>query len=116
MKELVIIIRPEKLETLKRILDEQKCGGMTIMSVMGCGTQKGSTDESVNTIKGYKTNINLIPKIQVNIVVTDKKAEAIITEIRDKVPTGHVGDGKIFIREIEDAVRIRTGERGKKAL
>lgn len=116
MKELVMIIRPEKLETVKSILDEYHCGGMTISSVMGCGTQKGSFEEVVNEIKGLKTTINLLPKIRIEAVVADEQVEEIITQIREKVATGHVGDGKIFIRNIEDAVRIRTGERGNKAL
>lgn len=116
MKELVMIIRPEKLETVKSILDEYHCGGMTISSVMGCSTQKGSLEEVVNEIKGLKTTINLLPKIRIEAVVADEQVEEIITQIREKVATGHVGDGKIFIRNIEDAVRIRTGERGNKAL
>lgn len=118
MKELVMIIRPEKLETVKEILDNYNCGGMTISSVMGCGTQKGFTNSEAikNEIKGFKTTINLLPKIRVEVVVNDKKVEEIISEIRDLVATHHVGDGKIFIRNIEDAVRIRTGERGNKAL
>lgn len=116
MKELVMIIRPEKLETVKSILDEYHCGGMTISSVMGCGTQKGSLEEVVNEIKGLKTTINLLPKIRIEAVVADEQVEEIITQIREKVATGHDGDGKIFIRNIEDAVRIRTGERGNKAL
>ena len=116
MKKLVMIIRPEKLETVKSILDEYHCGGMTISSVMGCGTQKGSLEEVVNEIKGLKTTINLLPKIRIEAVVADGQVEEIITQIREKVATGHVGDGKIFIRNIEDAVRIRTGERGNKAL
>ncbi len=116
MKELVMIIRPEKLETVKSILDEYHCGGMTISSVMGCGTQKVSLEEVVNEIKWLKTTINLLPKIRIEAVVADEQVEEIITQIREKVATGHVGDGKIFIRNIEDAVRIRTGERGNKAL
>lgn len=117
MKELIIIIRPEKLEKVKQILDEQNCGGMTISSVMGCGTQKGiAEDDAVNVIKGFKTNINLLPKIRVEAVVPDNAVEEIITELRDKIPTGHVGDGKVFIRNIEGAVRLRTGERNEKAL
>jgi len=116
MKELVLIIRPEALETVKKILDENSCGGMTISSVMGCGVQRGTQDESVNQIKGFKTNINLLPKIRVEVVVQDKIVEDIITRVRETVATGHVGDGKIFIRNIEDAVRIRTGERGNKVL
>lgn len=117
MKELVIIIRPEKLEKVKEILDEKKCGGMTISSVMGCGTQKGIADDNaVNVIKGFKVNINLLPKIRVEVVVRDREVDDIITELRDKIVTGHVGDGKVFIRNIEGAVRLRTGERDEKAL
>ena len=72
MKELVIIIRPEKLEKVKEILDLMHCGGMTISSVMGYGTQKGVVEENaVNVIKGFKTNINLLPKIRVEAVVKD---------------------------------------------
>lgn len=117
MKELVMIIRPEKLESIKKILDDVNCGGMTISTVMGCGTQKGITDETVvNEIKGFKTTINLLPKIRIEVVVPDKKVESIIASVRETCATDHVGDGKIFIRNIEDAVRIRTGERGSKAL
>jgi nitrogen regulatory protein P-II 1 len=116
MKELVIIIRPEKLETVKEILNNRQCGGMTISSVMGCGTQRGTTEQTVNVIKGFKTTINLLPKIRVEMVVKDEMVEDIITDIREKVVTGNVGDGKIFIRPMDDSVRIRTGERGDKAL
>lgn len=115
MKELIIIIRPEKLEVVKNILDEIHCGGMTISSVMGCGTQRGLT-EVVNEIKGFKTNINLIPKIKVEVVVEDAFVEKIIIAIRDKISTGKVGDGKIFVRTMDDAIRVRTGEHGNKAL
>lgn len=114
MKELIIIIRPEKLEDVKNILDEYNCVGMTISSVMGCGAQRGTI--GVNEIKGLKTNINLLPKIKVDTVLEESKVEDIILKIREKVATGCAGDGKIFIRSIDDAVRIRTGERGVKAL
>ena len=66
---MVLIIRPEMLEELKSILDEIHCGGMTISSVMGCGTQKGVVENGVNQIKGFKTTINLLPKIRVEVVV-----------------------------------------------
>lgn len=115
MKEMMIIIRPEKLEDLKEILDEFHCGGMTISTAMGCGAQKGNPD-GVNTIKGLHTSINLIPKIKVETVMEDAKVEGVILKIREKLATEHVGDGKIFISSMEDAVRIRTGERGDKAL
>ena len=116
MKELVMIIRPEKLETVKEILDEYHCGGMTISSVMGCGTQRGFAEGSTTVIKGLRTNINLLPKIQVNVVVEDRKTEELLWRLCEKVATGNAGDGKIFVRTMEDVVRIRTGERGIKAL
>lgn len=116
MKELVMIVRPEKLEDIKSILDEVNCGGMTLSTVMGCGTQKGTTEPGVNEIKGFKTTINLLPKIRIEVVVEDKEVESIIMAVREKCATDHVGDGKIFIRNIEEAVRLRTGERGLKAL
>ncbi len=119
MKELVLLIRPEKLEDVKKILDDINCGGMTLSTVMGCGTQKGiKTDskEAVNEIRGFKTTINLLPKIRVEVVIEDKDVETVIEKVRETCETGHVGDGKIFIRNIEDAIRIRTGERGTKAL
>lgn len=117
MKELVLIIRPEMLEELKQILDKVHSGGMTVMSVMGCGTQKGfASDKGVNEIRGFKMNINLLPKIQASVVVKDEDVEAIIADVREHMADGRVGDGKIFIRDIDDAVRIRTGERGTEAL
>lgn len=119
MKELAILIRPEKLEDVKKILDDINCGGMTLSTVMGCGTQKGisaDTEETVNEIRGFKTTINLLPKIRVEVVIEDKDVEKIIEKIREVCVSGHVGDGKIFIRDIEDVIRIRTGERGSKAL
>lgn len=119
MKELVILIRPEKLEDVKRILDDINCGGMTLSTVMGCGTQKGISsdeEETVNEIRGFKTTINLLPKIRVEVVMEDKFVEPVIEKVRETCVTDHVGDGKIFIRNVEDAIRIRTGERGNKAL
>lgn len=120
MKELVMIIRPEKLEAMKQILDEVNCGGMTLSTVMGCGAQKGSTAETpagaVNELKGLKTTINLLPKIKVEVVVDDKDVENIIMQVNKVCATGHIGDGKIFVKPVDEAVRIRTGERGVKAL
>lgn len=118
MKELEIVIRPEKLEEIKQILDEVNCGGMTLSTVMGCGTQKGISTESgvVNEFKGFKTTINLLPKVKVEVVVEDAAVEGIIEKVRETCATEHVGDGKIFIKVVEDVVRIRTGERGAKAL
>lgn len=119
MKELVMLIRPDKLEEIKSILDDVNCGGMTLSTVMGCGTQKGvlaEEGETVNELKGFKTTINLLPKVKVEVVVDNKDVEKIIDKVRQTCATDRVGDGKIFIKDVEDAVRIRTGERGIKAL
>ena len=83
---------------------------------MGCGTQKGASIDGVNEIRGFKININLLPKIQASVVVRDQDVETIISAVRERMADGRVGDGKIFIRDIADAVRIRTGERGNAAL
>ena len=87
MKELVILIRPEKLEDVKKILDDINCGGMTLSTVMGCGTQKGissDTEETVNEIRGFKTTINLLPKVKVEVVIEDKDVELIGCEAAGK--------------------------------
>ena len=88
MKELVLIIRPEHLETLKAILDEVHCGGMTVASAMGCGTQKGSANESVNEVRGFKMSINLLPKMQASVVVRDADVEPILTAVRARCSSG----------------------------
>lgn len=114
MKKLEIVIRPEKLETLKEILNQFKIGGMTVLSVMGCGNQKGDASSS---LKGMKvSNINLIPKILCIVTVKDNDVEKILEAVYEKIPSGRVGDGKVFVEPVEDVMRIRTGERGEKAL
>ncbi len=118
MKEVTIIIKPEKLETIKQIVDKHECNGMTISTAMGCGTQKGHADdeERAHILKKGPVRINLLPKIRVDIVIPDAKLNDFIIDVCDGVSTGKVGDGKIFVSEIEDAIRIRTGERGDKVL
>ena len=113
MKELVILIRPEKLEDVKKILDDINCGGMTLSTVMGCGTQHGYTEN----IRGSKYTVNMLPKIKFEIFVPNTEwEEKVITAITQAARTGSVGDGKIISYEIGEAVRIRTGERGIAAL
>lgn len=117
MKEIEMIVRPEKLEAVKKVLDDLGCGGLTLSTVMGCGAQKGSMDEEgVSEIRGFKTTINLLPKIKIEVVVPDDLTEEVITSVRDVCGTDHVGDGKIFVKTVEEVVRIRTGERGVRAL
>lgn len=113
MKELTMYIRAEKLETMKNILvDKHKCGGMTVSNVMGCGNQQGFVDE----FRGTRTNVNLLPKLKVEVVVEDEKVEKIVEDVCNNISTGLVGDGKIFIKNIEEAIRIRTGEHGDSAV
>lgn len=113
MKELTIYIRSEKLEQMKKILvDKYQCGGMTVSNVMGCGNQQGFVEE----FRGTRTNVNLLPKLKVEVVVEDRKVEEIVEDICTNLSTGLVGDGKIFVKNVEEAVRIRTGEHGDKAV
>ena len=113
MKELNLIVRSEKLEDIKKIhIDEFNCGGMTVSNVLGCGGQKGFTEEYVGT----RTHVNLLPKLNIRVVVRDEDVEAIVDKLCDTIATGHFGDGKIFISEVLDAVRIRTRERGDAAI
>lgn len=112
MKKLEIVIRPEKLDDLKQILNDNHAEGMMITNIMGYGKQKGC----VQFYRGTKTEVNLLPKIKVETVVPANIAETIIDEVTKKIKTGNYGDGKIFIYELEDVVRIRTGERGEAAL
>ena len=112
MKKLEIIIKPEKLEDLKAILDESEVNGLNIVNIMGYGNQKGI----VKKYRGAEYKTNLLPKIKVETVVTQEKAEALVEKIVKEINTGNYGDGKIFVYEVEDAVRIRTGERGGQAL
>jgi nitrogen regulatory protein P-II 1 len=112
MKGLMIVIRPEKLEVLKDLLNRFNVGGITVTSAMGCGNQKGMVTE----MKGATFNINLIPKIQVNVILDDDKVEDILISINEEISTGKVGDGKVFVYPVDEVMRIRTGERGRSAI
>ena len=112
MKKLEIVIRPEKLEDLKRILNDCNAQGLMITNIMGYGKQKGY----VQIYRGTETYVNLLPKVKVETVVAPDTAEAIIERVLKEINTGNYGDGKIFVYEVEDVVRIRTGERGQDAI
>lgn len=113
MKEIVVYIRPDKLEMMKKILvDKFSCGGMTVSTVMGCGNQKGFTDE----FTGVRSNVNLLPKLKVEVIVRDSDVDAMIEDICSETSTGAVGDGKIIVKNVENVVRIRTGEKGESAI
>jgi nitrogen regulatory protein P-II 1 len=112
MKKLEIVIKPEKLEELKKILNECNANGLMISNIMGYGKQKGY----LQIYRGTETHVNLLPKIKVETVVPPDVAELIISKVVKQITTGNYGDGKIFIYDVEDVVRIRTGERGDSAL
>ena len=112
MKKLEIIIKPEKLEDLKALLDSEEVNGLNIVNSMGYGNQKGI----IKNYRGAAYAVNLLPKIKVETVVTDEVAPKLIDKIVEQINTGHIGDGKIFMYEVEDAIRIRTGEHGVDAL
>ncbi|OPY58018.1 MAG: Nitrogen regulatory protein P-II [Pelotomaculum sp. PtaU1.Bin035] len=112
MKKIEAIIRPEKLEEVKDALGKYGIRGMTVSQVVGCGLQKGR----VGVYRGHEYSINLLPKIKVEIVVNDTKVQDVVDMISDVARTGAVGDGKIFIFPVENAIRIRTGEFQEEAL
>ncbi len=112
MYKIEAIIRPHKLEELRIALEELGITGMTVTEVRGFGRQKGHHE----LYRGREYTINFLPKIKVEIVVKSDLCEKVIDTIRTSVNTGQVGDGKIFIYNLTDAVRIRTGERSDDAL
>jgi len=112
MKKIEAIIRPNKLEELKEELKKSNINGITISQVMGCGKQLGWTEY----YRSSEVIINFLPKVEIKLVVEDDKVEDAISLITSVTRTGEVGDGKIFVYDVIDCVRIRTGERGLKAL
>lgn len=112
LKKIEAIIRPEKLEPLKDALIKSQINGITISQVFGCGNQYGWTEH----VRGNKIIMNTLSKVEVKMVVPDNRLDEIIDIITDVADTGEMGDGKIFISEIIDCIRIRTKERGDKAL
>ena len=115
MKLIVAIIRPEKLEDVQQALAERDVYLMTVTDVRGCGRQRGYTE----VYRGTEVNVRLIPKLKLEIAVTEPFVEATVEAIVHAARTGEtgtVGDGKIFVLPMEDCVRIRTGERGPEAI
>jgi nitrogen regulatory protein P-II 1 len=112
MKKVEAIIKPFKLDEVKDALSTLGNFGITITEVKGFGRQKGHTE----VYRGAEYVIDFVPKIKIEVVVDDAIVEKVIEAIITAARTGRVGDGKIFISPVEDAVRIRTGERGTEAL
>lgn len=112
MKKIEVIIKPEKLEELKSTLEASGVTGLMVTNIMGYGNQKGYTQ----IYRGVKYSVNLLPKLKVETVVSDEKCDDLIKKIQLSVSTNSIGDGKIFVYNVEDAVRIRTGEHGNEAI
>ena len=112
MKKVEAIIKPFKLEEVKDALGEVGIEGMTVTEVKGFGRQKGSKE----TYRGAEYTTDFLPKIKIEVYVSDKEAARVIETITRAAKTGTVGDGKIFVSDIANVVRIRTGEMGESAL
>lgn len=112
MKKVEMIIRPDKAEYIKSILDEVGAGGVTVTSVMGYGVQKGNLD----TYRGAVVPNNLLHKVKIEVVIADDKVDTLVDKVCATIKTGEVGDGKIFVSPVENAIRVRTGETGEGVL
>jgi nitrogen regulatory protein P-II 1 len=112
MNKIEAVIKPFKLEEVKEALNKFNINGITVSQVMGCGLQKGRKEY----FRGIEVTLNLLPKIMIEIVTDEHRLNDVLDIITKAARTGEVGDGKIFVQNIEDAIRIRTGERGESAL
>ena len=112
MKKLEAIIRPEQLQPVQDALDELGVSGLTVTEVMGCGRQKGYTEQ----YRGSRANISLLPKLKVESVVPNEVVDHAVDAIVGAAWTGEVGDGRVFVYNVDASVRIRTGERGEETV
>jgi nitrogen regulatory protein P-II 1 len=112
MKKIEAIIRPFRIDDVREALAELGVKGMTLTEVKGYGRQKGHTE----LYRGSEYQIDFLPKLKIELVVADRIADQVVDTIIKAAKTGQVGDGKIFISTVEDAVRVRTGESGEDAL
>ena len=112
MKKIECVIRPIKIDDVKAALEAIGVVGMTVADVRGYGKQRGRTEK----YRGNTYVVNLLPKVKLEIVVADDRAEDVVEIVLDAARTGEIGDGKIFVSTVEQAIRIRTGERDEEAL
>lgn len=112
MKKVEAIIKPFKLDEVKDKLNEIGVKGITVTEVKGFGRQKGHTE----LYRGAEYVVDFLPKVKMELVIDDAQLEEVINTIAKAAQTGRIGDGKIFVTDIEEAIRIRTGERGKEAV
>jgi nitrogen regulatory protein P-II 2 len=112
VKKIEAILKPFKLDEVKKALNEAGVTGMTVLEVKGFGRQKGHTE----VYRGAEYVVDFIPKVKIEAAVPDEMVPAVVERILTTARTGKIGDGKIFVYDLEEVVRIRTGERGKEAL
>ena len=112
MKLVMAIIKPFKLDEVREALTKLGIQGLTVSEVKGFGRQKGQTE----IYRGAEYAVNLLPKVKVEVAVGDELVERVVETIKQSANTGRIGDGKIFVLELKQAVRIRTGETGSEAL
>ncbi len=112
MKKVEAIFKPFKLDDVKESLSKIGIQGLTVTEVKGYGRQKGHTE----LYRGAEYVVDFIPKVKIEVIVSDDRLASVIESITVSAKTGRIGDGKIFVLPVEDAIRIRTGERGDEAL
>jgi nitrogen regulatory protein P-II 1 len=112
MKKIELITRPDKLEDVKEVLHGLEIKGMTVSMVSGCGTQRGRRE----MYRGVAYDINLLPKVKVETVIRDEQVKPVIDALIKALKTGEIGDGKIFLFDVMEAIRIRTEEHGNDAI
>ena len=112
MKKIEAVIKPFKLDEVKESLQEVGIQGITVTEAKGFGRQKGHTE----LYRGAEYVVDFLPKVKIEIVVTNERLEAAVEAIQKAARTGRIGDGKIFVSEIQEAIRIRTGENGADAI
>tara|TARA_B100000949_G_C14100401_1_gene373871 strand:+ start:276 stop:614 length:339 start_codon:yes stop_codon:yes gene_type:complete len=112
MKVITAIIKPHMLDDVRDALAKASIQGLTVTEVKGFGRQKGHTE----VYRGAEYTVDFVPKIKIDIVLDDQQVEAAVEAIKDSARTGEIGDGKIFVGDISQAIRIRTGEAGSAAL
>src|SRR5215204_6585431 len=112
MKLIVAIIKPFKLEEVKEALAAAGIEGMTVTEVKGFGRQKGHTE----IYRGSEYTVDFLPKVKIEVVVEDDRCDAVVDAIVKAANTGKIGDGKVFVSAVAEAIRIRTGERGREAV
>ncbi len=112
MKKIEAIIKPFKLEAVKEAISETGIQGMTVSEVKGFGRQKGHTE----IYRGSEYTVDFLPKVKVEVVVEDDNVDSVIEAIVENANTGKIGDGKVFVSPVEEAIRIRTGEKGSAAV